>query len=337
MARSENQKLKLLYLKELFETQSDETHLLGMQDILSYLAARGITAERKSIYADIAALQEYGMDIVLQKGPGGGYFLASRPFELPELKLLVDAVQASRFLSERKSMTLIEKLSALCSRFEAQKLRRQITVSSRVKTMNESIYYTVDRIHEAIAENRQIRFRYFDWGVDGKRHERPGDYYASPYALVWDHENYYLIAHSQRHGLTHYRVDKMAKLTKTQAARFFCAEAQTLDLSRYGKNVFGMYAGTPQTIQLRFENTLAGVVLDRFGRSSMLVPDGEHHFTFTSEIALSPVFYGWLAGFGRKAEIVYPEAVRAEFCALCREALSQYDAPADALPAPVPE
>lgn len=328
MARSENQRLKLLYLKELFETQSDEAHLLGMQDILSYLAARGIKAERKSVYADIASLQEYGMDIILQKGPGGGYFLASRPFELPELKLLVDAVQASRFLSERKSMALIEKLSSLCSRFDAQKLHRQITVSARVKTMNESIYYTVDRIHEAIAENRQIRFRYFDWGADGRRHERPGEYFASPYALVWDHENYYLIAHSARHGLTHYRVDKMAKLAKTDQPRFFCEEAQTLDLSRYGKNVFGMYAGTPQTVKLRFENSLAGVVLDRFGKDSMLVPDADAHFTFTAEIALSPVFYGWLAGFGAQAEIVFPEAVRAEFAARCRAALAPYEPPA---------
>ena len=219
MARSENQKLKLLYLKELFETQSDEDHILSMQDIVSYLAARGIRAERKSVYADVACLQAFGMDIMLQKGPGGGYFLASRPFELAELKLLSGAVQASKFLSERKSVALIEKLSTLCSKYQAAQLKRQLTVRDRVKSMNESVYYTVDRIHEAIARNLQVRFRYFDWGVDGRKHERPGDYFASPYALVWDDENYYLIAHSERHGLTHYRVDKMAKLTITQKPR----------------------------------------------------------------------------------------------------------------------
>ena len=224
MARSENQKLKLLYLKELFETQSDEDHILSMQDIVSYLAARGIRAERKSVYADVACLQAFGMDIVLQKGPGGGYFLASRPFELAELKLLSGAVQASKFLSERKSVALIEKLSTLCSKYQAAQLKRQLTVRDRVKSMNESVYYTVDRIHEAIARNLQVRFRYFDWGVDGRKHERPGDYFASPYALVWDDENYYLIAHSERHGLTHYRVDKMAKLTITQKPRFMTEE-----------------------------------------------------------------------------------------------------------------
>ena len=325
MPRSENQKLKLLYLKELFETQSDEQHVLSMQDILAYLAAHGINAERKSIYTDIACLQEFGMDIVLQKGPGGGYFLASRPFELPELKLLVDAVQACKFLSERKSVALIEKLSSLCSAHEASQLRRQVTVCSRIKSMNESIYYTVDRIHEAIAENRQIRFRYFDWGIDGRKHERPGDYFASPYALVWDDENYYLIAHSQRHGLTHYRVDKMAKLTKLETPRVITDEAKNLDLSRYGKNVFGMFAGSPQQVKLRFHKSLAGVIIDRFGKETMLVPDGDEHFTFTTEIVVSPVFYGWLAGFADKAEILFPETVQNEFTALCRLALRPYE------------
>ena len=325
MPRSENQKLKLLYLKELFETQSDEQHVLSMQDILAYLAAHGINAERKSIYTDIACLQEFGMDIVLQKGPGGGYFLASRPFELPELKLLVDAVQACKFLSERKSVALIEKLSSLCSAHEASQLRRQVTVCSRIKSMNESIYYTVDRIHEAIAENRQIRFRYFDWGIDGRKHERPGEYVASPYALVWDDENYYLIAHSQRHGLTHYRVDKMAKLTKLETPRIMTDEAKNLDLSRYGKNVFGMFAGSPQQVKLRFHKSLAGVIIDRFGKETMLVPDVDEHFTFMTEIVLSPVFYGWLAGFGDKAEILFPETVQNEFTALCRLALRQYE------------
>ena len=246
MARSENQKLKLLYLKELFETQSDEDHILSMQDIVSYLAARGIRAERKSVYADVACLQAFGMDIMLQKGPGGGYFLASRPFELAELKLLSGAVQASKFLSERKSVALIEKLSTLCSKYQAAQLKRQLTVRDRVKSMNESVYYTVDRIHEAIARNLQVRFRYFDWGVDGRKHERPGDYFASPYALVWDDENYYLIAHSERHGLTHYRVDKMAKLTISDKPRLMTEEAKTLDLTRYGKAVFGMFSGQAQ-------------------------------------------------------------------------------------------
>ena len=325
MARSENQKLKLLYLKELFETQSDEQHILSMQAIVDYLASHGIRAERKSIYADVACLQEYGMDIVLQKGPGGGYFLASRPFELAELKLLVDAVQASKFLSARKSMTLISKLSALCSKPQSEQLKRQLTVRDRVKSMNESIYYSVDRIHEAIAQNRQIRFRYFDWGVDRKKHERPGDYVASPYALVWEDENYYLIAHSERHGLTHYRVDKMTKLTLLDTPRVITDEARSLDLSSYGKTVFGMFAGNPENVKLRFDNSLAGVVIDRFGKDVMLVPEEGGFFTVSAQIVLSPVFYGWLSSFGDRAELLIPQHARQEFAAQCRRTLKQYD------------
>ena len=307
MPRSENQKLKLLYLKELFETQSDEQHILSMQDIVSYLAARGIRAERKSVYGDISCLQEFGMDIVLQKGPGGGYFLASRPFELAELKLLAGAVQASKFLSERKSVALIEKLSTLCSSYQAAQLERQITVRDRVKSMNESIYYTVDRIHEAIAENKQIRFRYFDWGVDRRKHERPGEYFASPYALVWDNENYYLIAHSERHGLTHYRVDKMAKLSIADKPRVITEQARQLDLTRYGKTVFGMFSGREARVQLRFENRLAGPVLDRLGTDAMLIPDGEAHFTVLADVVVSPQFYAWVCGFGDGVQILSPQ------------------------------
>ena len=220
MARSERQKLKLLYIKDLLEQQSDETHPLSTQAIVDALARQGIQAERKSVYDDIACLQQYGMDIVCIRGPGGGYFLASRPFELPELKLLVDAVQSSRFLTEKKSMQLIAKLGTLASREQAGSLRRQVVVSGRVKTMNESIYYSVDLLHEAIARNSQISFRYFDWNLDGGRRYRPGKYTASPYALCWQDENYYLIAHSERHGLTHYRVDKMAQISITDKPRY---------------------------------------------------------------------------------------------------------------------
>ena len=258
MGRTENQKLKLLYLKELFERQSDEEHLLSMQDILDALAAQGIRAERKSVYDDILCLQQFGMDIVTVKGRNGGYFLASRTFELPELKLLVDAVQSSRFLSERKSMQLIAKLETLASGYAAGSLRRQVTVAGRVKTMNESVYYSVDLLHEAIQKNSRITFRYFDYDLNGSRRYRPGLYTASPYALCWQDENYYLIAHSERHGLTHYRVDKMASISMTGQPRYMDAQTRELDLTEYGKNVFGMFAGSREQLRLRFDRSLAG-------------------------------------------------------------------------------
>lgn len=324
MARAEMQKMKLLYLKQLFETETDEAHPLRMPQIIEKLAALGVSAERKSLYDDIACLQAFGMDIVRQPGKNGGYFLASRTFELAELKLLVDAVQSSKFLSQRKSVSLISKLSTLASQFDAQALGRQVVVSGRVKNMNESVYYAVDRIHDAIAKNKQIKFRYFDYAPDGTRREREKNYCVSPYALIWSDENYYLAAHSEAHGLTHYRVDKMLRLTVTDQPRRMQA-AKTLDLSKYGKSVFGMFASDVQTVKLRFSNSLSGVVVDRFGKDAMLIPDGQEHFTLTAQIAVSPVFFGWLASFGSRAKIVYPDAAAAEFRKFCREALSQYE------------
>ena len=325
MAKSEGQKLKLLYLKKLLEEQSDEMHPLNTQYILDYLASHDIKAERKAIYNDIVCLQEFGMDILHKPGRNGGYYLASREFELPELKLLVDAVQSSKFLTSKKSMQLISKLSQLASNHEAGSLKRQVMVSGRVKTMNESIYYNVDRLHEAIAQNSQITFRYFEWGLDGKRHDRPGPYEASPYGLIWDDENYYLVAHSPRHGMTHYRVDKMTHIEINGKPRYMDPEAKKLSASAYGRNVFGMFGRETTTVRMRFHKSLVGVVIDRFGQDTMIIPDGEEHFIFSMDIAVSPLFLGWLAGFGNRAKILSPQSVIDQYLALCGPSIKQYD------------
>jgi len=324
MAKSEGQKLKLLYIKELLEMQSDENHPINVQQIQNYLTAHEITAERKAIYNDIQCLQSFGMDIIHKPGRNGGYFLASRDFEMPELKLLVDAVQSSRFLTSKKSMQLIEKLSRMVSVHDAGHLKRQVVVSGRVKTMNESIYYNVDQLHEAIAQNATIQFHYTEWGLDGQRHHRPGLYEASPYALIWDDENYYLVAHSQRHGITHYRVDKMADITATGQKRILTPEAKKLSKASYGKNVFGMFGGETTSVRMRFHKTLVGVVIDRFGPETMLIPDGEDHFIFTMDIVVSPLFLGWLAGFGDRAKILSPQCVIDQYVALLGPSVRQY-------------
>jgi len=325
MAKSEKQKLKLLYLLDYLNQNSDVDHPISTQEIIDHLQALDIRAERKSIYNDIACLQEYGADIELQKGRNGGYYVASRDFELPEIKLLVDAVQSSRFLTTKKSLDLISKLERLASRHEGGSLQRNVVVSGRVKNMDESIYYNVDAIHDAIAAGSQITFRYFEWGVDRKRHFRDKDYTASPYALFWDNENYYLIAHSQRHGLTHYRVDKMVNIAQTGKARYMGDEIKNLDLTSYGKNVFSMFGGKAIPVKIRFCKELAGVVVDRFGSDSMLIPDGEEHFTFTAPVTVSPAFLGWIAQFGDRAKILYPESVVLQQKELLEKALKQYE------------
>jgi predicted DNA-binding transcriptional regulator YafY len=284
-----------------------------------------IRCERKTIYSDIAALQEYGMDIQSIPGKNGGYYIASRNFELPELKLLIDAVQSSRYLTEKKSRELIEKLCTQCNEHDSKLLRRNVLVSGRVKTMNETIYYNVDAIQEAISQNRQITFRYFDWDFGGKRKYRDKTYKASPYGLCQDNENCYLLAWSERYGVTHYRVDRMDKITVTDEKRIPCPELTGKALNEHAERHFQMFSGEQTNVKLRFHRSLLNVVIDRFGKDTMLIPDGEDHFVFTVQVAVSPMFLSWVIGFGSKAKVLFPQSVAEECKQLCLETLSQYN------------
>lgn len=322
MAKSEKQKLKLLYLRDYLQENTDEEHPASIQDLICFLAGKDIHAERKSLYDDLRSLSEYGMEVSHRRGKNGGYYVSQRSFELSELKLLVDAVLSSRFLTSKQSINLIKKLAALSSSHEAELLRREIVLAGRLKQGNESCFENVDILHNAMDKNRKILFRYFDWGVDLKKHFRSQIYEASPYALLWDDENYYLIADSPRHGLTHYRVDKMEDIRLTDEPRIFTKEAKEFSPAVYSKEVFGMYRGRRQRVKLRFENTLAGVVVDRFGKDIMPIPDGNTHFTLTVNVSLSPNFLGWIAGFGGRAAIVFPQNAVEEYRALCQAALA---------------
>ena len=197
MPKSDNQKLKIFYILDYLQKNSHENHPVRASELISMLERQhNILCERKTVYSDIAALQEYGVDIVSIPGKNGGYYVASRNFEIPELKLLIDAVQSSRYLTEKKSREQNEKLCSQCRIYDANLMRREVLVSGRVKSMNETIYYSIDTIQDAIAENKKIAFQYFDWGIDGKRYFRENDYLASPYGLCQDNEHCYLLAHS---------------------------------------------------------------------------------------------------------------------------------------------
>ena len=325
MPKSEKQKLKVLYILDYLKRNSHGDHPVGAKELMQMLDQHGIACDRKAVYSDIRALQDYGVDIETLHGKGGGFYIASRNFELPELKLLIDAVQSSRFLTEKKSRDLIRKLCAECSEDDARLIRREVLVSGRVKSMNESIYYNVDAIQEAIAQNRQIGFRYFDWGIDGKRVYRQKSYTASPYGLCQDNENCYLLALSPRHGITSYRVDRMSDITLTDEKRVPCPELTGKKLTDYANRLFGMYSGDTVAVKLRFHRDLSNVVIDRFGKDTMLIPDGDDHFVFTVQVAVSPLFLSWVIGFGSKAQILYPQSVIDECRALCKEVLGQYE------------
>ena len=325
MPKSDNQKLKIFYILDYLQRNSHPDHPVRTSELLSMLDRQhNIVCDRKTVYSDIAALQDYGVDIVSVPGKNGGYYIASRNFELPELKLLIDAVQSSRYLTAKKSRELIEKLCAQCSVHDAQLMRRDVLVSGRVKSMNETIYYNVDAIQEAIAANKQITFRYFDWGLDGKRRYREKNYTASPYGLCQDNENCYLLAHSPRHGVTSYRVDRMTDIKLTDEPRTPCPELTGKALTAHANRLFQMYAGDATTVKLRFHRELTTVVIDRFGRDTMLIPDGEDHFVFTIDVAVSPMFLSWVIGFGKKAKILYPQSVIDRCMEMCREAMEQY-------------
>ena len=324
MPKSDNQKLKILYILDYLERNSHENHYVNAAELIRMLQNHGISCDRKTVYSDVAALQDYGVDIVSEPGKNGGYYIASRNFEPHELKLLIDAVQSSRFLTEKKSQELIQKLCAECNEQDAKLLTRTVLVSGRVKSMNDSIYNNVDYIQEAIAQNKQIRFRYFDWDIGAKRRYREKEYLASPYGLCQDHENCYLLAFSDRHGITSYRVDRMSHIQLAEEDRVPCPELTGKAFHQHANRLFQMYSGEPTQVKLRFHRSLVNVVIDRFGRDTMLIPDGDDHFTFTVSVAVSPMFLSWVIGFGAKAKILYPQPVADQCKALCQEVMSQY-------------
>ncbi|WP_251445688.1 helix-turn-helix transcriptional regulator [Vermiculatibacterium agrestimuris] len=324
MSKKGGQKAKLLRICQLLLERTDEEHPLSTQELIRLLAAEEISAERKSIYADMELLQELGVDV--QQSKGKGWFIGAREFELPELKLLVDAVQSSRFISRRKSDALIRKLESLTSKHQAKQLRRQVYVDRRVKTDNEGVYYAIDKLHAAIAANRTVTFQYFDYNVKREKvFRREGKRYAvSPYGLIWADENYYLVGREEGgEELRHYRVDKMAALTVTSLPRREDGRLRDFDLAEYGQRHFHMFSGRQAQVRLRCPDRMVNIMLDRFGQEAMLIPDGEGHFALTVDAVVSPQFYGWLFGLGDGVELTAPAWAVEEYREMLRRALGE--------------
>ncbi|CCY58605.1 putative uncharacterized protein [Clostridium sp. CAG:632] len=313
MAKSSNQKLKLVYLMKILLEKTDETHSITMSEIIDALQAYGIGAERKSLYDDLETLRVYGMDIIgTQEDRKYYYHVGNRQFELAELKLLVDSVQSAKFITEGKSNELIKKIEGLASQYEASQLHRQVFVNGRVKTMNESIYYNVDRIHTAIAENSRIRFRYFQWNVDKEMELRHNGavYEVSPWALSWDDENYYLIAYDSIQGIIkHFRVDKMLNIESSGEQREGKQMFKSFNMAAYARKTFGMYGGVEEWVRIKCDNSLAGVMIDRFGKDVSMTRLNEKQFVATVDVAVSRQFMAWVIGLGDGAEIIGPESV----------------------------
>ena len=319
-----NKKLKLLYLARYLQEETDERHPRTVQDMIAYLERCGISAERKSIYDDLELLTLYGMDVQSIRGKTYGYFLGDRDFQLPELKLLIDVVQASPFLTQGKSMELITKLEKLTSRPNARQLRRQVYVMDRVRTHNEKLYYAIDGLHTAINDDRKVTFRYFDWTPEGGKAYRHGGtlYEADPVALCVD-RHYYMVAYDPAiSDYRHYRVDRMESLTVTDTPRDPLPE--NFDLGKYVRTIFDMYSGRTETVQLCFDRQLINVVMDRFGADAHIHADGDR-IAVTAPVEVGPTFYGWLAQFGTQAELVSPAPIRQAFADHCRRIMAVYE------------
>lgn len=327
MPKSPRQKLKLIVLRDILERETDAAHPITMSALIARLAEEGIEAERKSLYDDIALLEDYGLDVMrVRLGRQTGYYVGSRLFEMPELKLLVDAVQSSRFITKRKSETLIAKLSTLAGEHEARGLSRQVHTTNRIKAENETVYYTVDELHNAISENRQVSFCYFSWNMQKEKQLRHNGavYTVSPWALIWDDEYYYLVAYNSVQGtLRHYRVDKMVKVKvldlPREGADLFAAE----DTATYSQRMFGMFSGAEELVTLRCDRSLVDVILDRFGTGVTIMKCDAQTFEVTVHVAVSPNFLAWVIGFGNRMRVVMPQTAADAVATLAKESLHQ--------------
>ena len=327
MAGSENQKFKLLYLYQILMEETDEEHALTTPQLIEKLAAKGIKAERKSIYADLTALkEEFGVDII--DVGRGGHYIGSRTFEFPEVKLLADSVLSSRFITERKTVELVEKLKTLASSHQAKQLTGRMFVADRVKSMNSSVYYSVDTIASAIDAGCKVSFKYF--GYDAKKekqyHHDGQAVSVSPYDLVWDNEYYYLVAYdSADQKIKHYRIDRMERIKVLEKEkREGTKEYKDADVRSYSKRMFSMFSGEEQQVTLRFAERLANVVIDRFGKDVILAPDGEGFFRVSVTVFCSPQFFAWLFGLGSGVQILAPETVKKDYVQTLRDVLGQY-------------
>lgn len=293
-----NQKLKIMYLMKILMELTDEEHDVTLAQIVEHLKAYGVTAERKSLYSDIENLRLYGMDIVgSQYDRTFHYQVVNRQFELAELKLLVDSVQSAKFITEKKSKELIKKIETYASKYEAEKLDRQVSVAGRVKTMNERIYYSVDAIHEAISGNQQISFQYFVWTVDKKMElKHDGAYYnVSPWALCWDDEKYYLIGYdNDEDKIKHFRVDKMTNTSVVNEKRKGKTEFSKIKMAEYTNRLFGMFDGEVQSVTLRCDNDIANIMIDRFGTDVPIIKIDHEHFEIVVKVSVSKLFLGWI-------------------------------------------
>ena len=314
MSKGSNQKLKLSILCKIMQEKTDDEHSLTLAQIIKELQKYDITAERKSLYDDFKCMEDYlGIEVIKEQiGRETFYHVGNREFELAEVKLLIDAIQSSKFISKSKSDELIKKMNAFVSEHQAKQLKRQVYVNDRIKTMNESIYYSVDAIHTAISSNKQIEFLYCSWTLDKKLEPRKNGqkYKVSPWALTWADENYYLVAYDSAAGkVKHYRVDKMMKLSISEEKREGEEHFKNFDMTSYALENFSMFGGEIRRVHIEIPNEKVGIFIDRFGKDITIRKAGMDRSMIAVDVAVSLQFFGWIFSLGSDVKITGPSDV----------------------------
>lgn len=309
-------KPRILYLQKILLERTDEEHPLSTTQLINILVDEyGISAHRTTVAKDIAALQEFGIDIVVIHSTQSKYFVASRKFELPELKLLIDAVESSKFITTKKSDALIEKIHTMTSPGQVSKLKRNNYVVKRVKPDNEQIYYITDAINGAINAGKQISFQYYDYtGLKKKVLKNKGELYKlSPYKLLWNGDNYYVIGYSEKKSkVVNFRVDRIAGKPDI-LDKDVIPMPDDFDIENFTKEVFFMFPGEKVMVDLRCDNSLMKTMVDCFGEEVTTLAYDMTSFRIQIEVSVSSTFFGWVFGFGGKVQILGPESVKAQY------------------------
>lgn len=306
------QKQKLLFMRKVLLEQTDQQHPITVNQLINTLADNGIKEERKTVYDDIATLSGSGLAIEITKvGHANAYYVCQREFEHEELFILADAVASSKFLTERKSKQLIEKLQKLTSKYQAKELLRIIDVKDRVKTFNESIFYTINQITEAISNKKMLTFQYYSYNSKMKKQlKHSGAFYkVSPYKLIWENDNYYLICYSHiREKIVHFRADRMVKVSAVDEPRRE-PDVDEATLIKELRSTFDMYSGTPERVTFEITENLVDSMVDKFGDKILLFQSENGKLSFSTDVQISPTFWGWLFQFGRQIKITSPQNI----------------------------
>ncbi|MBR2413686.1 MAG: WYL domain-containing protein [Clostridia bacterium] len=318
MAGNANAKMKLLVLADIFRRYSDEDHILNSADIIDYLQESGIDAERKSLYSDIAILREYGMDIISATTPKKGYFLGSRDFELAEVRLLSDAVQAADFISPSKTRALVTKIGGFASEHQEKKLKEQIYIDARQKCSNEEIYYSIDALDTAIKVGKRVRLQYAKrvMGEKFTARKESRSFELSPYALIWSNDHYYLIANNGKYdNLSHWRIDRIHSVEvlqeNTRPIHEVCEYRATFNTADYVGKKFNMFTGTTDVVELDCDSEILEQILDRFGENvNLRKGSAPERFSVRFTATVSDGLVSYIMQFGEHARVVFPEELR---------------------------